>query len=687
VGTIVIGLFACAAFLRWHARAQKPQGGPPRVRRDRSAKAEGRPVVEYLNRRTGSSAPFSDAVRVGDFLILSGKIGTDRSGKLAPGGIRAETKQTMENIRRTLEAYGSSLDDVFKCTVMLADMKEWLRMNEVYRTYFKKGRLPARSALGANGLALGARVEIECWAVVRNRPARRVGSPAAERPPAPLIPPPAEPSPEDRIVTTRHEVAVAGRVLKYTARAGRLPILDDETGDVHGRMFFTAYTREPGPKPIPRPLTFLWNGGPGASSSLVHLLGFGPRRLRPDGTAVDNPDTWLDQTDLVFVDPVGTGYSRVTRAEYGPEFYQTRGDAESVAEFIRVYRNRFQAWGAPVFLAGESYGVTRAAHVADILQRRGITVRGVVLIGLPLPLGQLSGELRTALTLPTYTAAAFAHRKLAPDLQKDLRATLRQAERWAETEYAAALARRDTLGAARRRAVLAGLARFTGLDSGRLDAKTLHVRMGEFARQLVADRQQVVGRYDSRLAGPLPPAGQPYDPTQDPSLKDIINEVGVLRYFRNELGYKSDLVYQGPFGGGYPPPKSFRGDWMSVRWGWERGPADAHRSGAGRRGEAGSGGAAPPQPLRRALTANPRLHVLVATGYYDLVCPYHENAYRASHLDANIAGNVRARAYAGGHAVYTTEDARQELKRDVARFIQKAAAPTTPQRRRPSPQK
>ena len=145
----------------------------------------------------------------------------------------------------------------------------------------------------------------------------------------------------------------------------------------------------------------------------MHLLGFGPRRLGPAGAAIDNQGTWLDFSDLVFVDPIGTGYSRPEKAECGPEFYQTRGDAESVGEFIRVYRNRFEAWDAPVFLAGESFGVTRAAGVADVLERRGIPVSGAILIGLALPLGQLTAEQRTALNVPTYTAAAFAHKKLA----------------------------------------------------------------------------------------------------------------------------------------------------------------------------------------------------------------------------------------------------------------------------------
>jgi carboxypeptidase C (cathepsin A) len=462
-------------------------------------------------------------------------------------------------------------------------------------------------------------------------------------------------APEDRVVTTKHEAAVAGRTLKYTARAGRLPILDNETGSVLARMFFTAYTLDPPPDPAPRPLMFLWNGGPGSSSSLVHLLGFGPRRLRPDGTTVDNQGTWLDQADLVFVDPVGTGYSRPVRAEYGPAFYQTRGDAESVAEFIRVYRNRFEARDAPLFLAGESYGVTRSAAVAEVLERGGIPVRGAVLISGNLPLGRLTPELQAALALPSYTAAAFANKKLSPELQGDLQATLRKAEAWARTEYADLLARRGRLEDAQRQAALVQLARFTGLDPGQIDRETLRVGMGPFAQRLLADRKQVVGHYDSRLVGPYDPAEKQYDPTKDPSLKGVISAVGTLRYFRDELRYRSDLKYQGPFGGGYPPPAAPRGDWMSVKWDFQA-----------------SKGPQPEQPLQRAMAANPGLQVLVASGYYDLACSYYANEYLASHIEPKLARNVKARTYRGGHAIYTDPDAQMELKRDVAHFIKHA---------------
>lgn len=485
---------------------------------------------------------------------------------------------------------------------------------------------------------------------------------------------------DNQIVTTMHQIRVGGRLLRYTARAGRLPILDNETGEVHAWIFFIAYTLDSPATGRPRPLTFLWNGGPGASSSLVHLLGFGPRRLESDGTVVDNDATWLDVPDLVFVDPVGTGYSRPTRVEYGPEFYQTVGDAESIAEFIRVYRNRFRAWEAPIFLAGESYGVIRAAGVADVLQRKGITVSGIILIGLTLPLGELSDHLRVALMVPTYTAAAFVHKKLSRELRGDLPSVLAQAETWAREVYAPALARRESLSQAEREAILSQLARFTGLDPRQINAATLSISMEQFSELLLADQNQVVGRYDTRLVGPRDPEQQQYDPTRDPSLRNIINDIGVVRYFRNELSYQCDLRYQGPFGGGYPPPTTPRGDWMSTRWKWDVPSAVKPSDASGPPNPLSRARAFADESLRRALAANPRLRVFVTCGYYDLVCSYAANSYLAGHAADELAERITARSYGGGHAIYTDRTAAAELKRDVSTFIQSAISKASPGR-------
>jgi carboxypeptidase C (cathepsin A) len=495
------------------------------------------------------------------------------------------------------------------------------------------------------------------------------------------VPAPAQSPPEDRIVTTEHQMTLDGRPLRYVARAGQLGIRDNETGDVHGRMFFAAYTVERRPNDPVRPLTFLWNGGPGSSSSLVHLVGFGPRRLGAGGAPIDNQGTWLGFSDLVFVDPIGTGYSRPVKAEYGPEFYQTRGDADSVAEFIRVYRNRFEAWEAPVVLAGESYGVTRAAEVADVLQRRGIPLHGAVLIGLALPLGQLTSSQRTALNVPTYTAAAFANRTLDPALQTDLPSALRKAEAWAAGPYLQALDGRDGLADSDRGTVIDDLARWTGVDASLIDRKSLTIPMPQFSEQLLRDRNLIVGRYDSRLTAPFDIGQQKmYDPTKDPSLKDIIDNVAVVRYLRSALKYESDLLYQGPFGGGYPPPASFRGDWMSVRWNRSPSPAGAPAT--------PPAVGTPDQPLHRAMAANPRLRVFSSCGYYDLVCSYYANEVVARQLDPSLAARVTVRNYGGGHAIYADDAVRMEMRRDVARFLQEAA-PTPPSKpaaaREPSP--
>ena len=486
------------------------------------------------------------------------------------------------------------------------------------------------------------------------------------------------------IVTTRGEVAAGGKVLRYAARAGHIAIRDNDAGEVHGNMFFVAYTLDRAPGSRPRPLTFVWNGGPGSNSGLVHLLGFGPKRITaatgsmprfsPWGTAlVDNQDTWLAHTDLVFVDPIGTGYSRPTKPEYASEFYQGRGDAESVAEFIRLFRTRFDAFDAPLFIAGESYGVARASLVADALERRRTNLTGVILLSGGFPLSETPAGLRGALGLPTLTAAAHVNRKLPSDLQSgDLRTALHAAESYAETDYAAALARRDNLSPVERDAVVAKLARFTGLAPSQIDRNTLRVTTDQLSNALMSP--QVVGRYDSRMLGPRDTAARQYDPTTDPSLKDILDAVSVVRYMRNVLGFKSDLFYQGPFGGGYPPATTFRGDWMSVRW--NRGGPSTAGAGAAPNAPPNSANAPPnaSQALRAAMSTNPHLRVLVASGYYDLVSSYHEIEYAVKHLPPDLARRVTVHSYPGGHAAYTDDAVRHTFRADVAAFMQAATS-------------
>ena len=262
---------------------------------------------------------------------------------------------------------------------------------------------------------------------------------------------------EEPPIVTHHEIHVGGRVLHYTATAGYMPIRNEEGTEVEANIFFVAYTLDNAPPK--RPLMFSFNGGPGSASIWLHLGAIGPRRVKmlPDGgmpqppfELVDNEDTWLDQTDLVFIDPVGTGYSRATKKELAKKFFGVKGDISSVAEFIRLYLSRYQRWTSPLFLVGESYGTTRAAGLSGYLVDRGIALSGVVLVSSVLNFQTLEftrgNDLPYILFLPSYTSTAWYHKKLPPDLQqRDLASVLSDAQQFAAGPYASALGKGDNL--------------------------------------------------------------------------------------------------------------------------------------------------------------------------------------------------------------------------------------------------
>ncbi|HKS06431.1 MAG TPA: hypothetical protein VJR92_08980 [Gemmatimonadaceae bacterium] len=461
---------------------------------------------------------------------------------------------------------------------------------------------------------------------------------------------------------TRRQIVLNGKPLRYTARAGLLPIRENEAGEVRGNMFYVAYTVDRAPGAPARPLTFVWNGGPGANSTLVHLVGFGPRRVRiSDDPAAgapvtpvieDNTETWLDVTDLVFVDPIGTGYSRPAKPEHATEFYSTLGDIASVTEFIRTYRTHFDAWDGPLFLAGESYGTWRAAGVAEALENRGQRVAGVLLISGGIPFGPVATDAaRTAMFVPNRTATAFYHRTLAPDLQRDLSATLKQSEQWATDVYAPAVARRDSLGAVERDSIIAALARFTGVQPSDVDRNTLAMSSPQFTSSLLRAQQKTLGRYDMRLTG------QGSSPDRAPVM---------LAYLRDELRFRTDLTYQGlePAGA-----TAGRGASVGARWNWNQAPPNAPRPSAG----SGDGPPGGPQPwLRRAMMVNPKLRAFVAAGLYDSLNGCADNAHIISRIDALFRANFTAGCYGGGHMMYDVATARRELKRDVAAFLSAA---------------
>lgn len=463
------------------------------------------------------------------------------------------------------------------------------------------------------------------------------------------------------IATTAHRVVVNGKPIAYTARAGVLPIRHNETGEPRAYVFFVSYTVDRPAGQPPRPLTFAWNGGPGSNSLLLHLSALGPRRVTSgdDGERApvaleDNQATWLTETDLVFVDAVGTGFSRPAKPEYAADFYGVLGDIAATVEFIRTYRTRFDAWDAPLYLAGESYGVWRAAGVAEALEKGEQHVAGVILISGGIPLGPVvSEEMRAALFIPTRTASAFYHHKLPPDLQGDRERAVGEAERWARTVYAPALARKDSLSDAERNAIVVQLARFTGLDTSRIDRKTLIVDRQFLMDNLLKDRGQgALGRFDTRqIAG-----AAPVDRAQEAKRRLIIND-----YLRSDLAFKTDLAYQG-LETGYsssPNPRS-----VGARWKYDQG--DPNVPVVVRNTDAPPGGT--PPWLKRAMDLNPNLRTFVATGMFDSLNSCSGNTYLLSQIPPERSSKITFNCYEGGHMMYEDRESRFRLTRDVARF-------------------
>ena len=441
-------------------------------------------------------------------------------------------------------------------------------------------------------------------------------------------------------IVTQHEATIGGTRIKYTATVGKLPI-NDRKGEAEAHIFFVAYTRDDAGDLGKRPLMFSFNGGPGSSSVWLHLGALGPKRIPlPDDASfpappfrlVDNEASWLDKTDLVFIDPVGTGYSRATKPELNKKFHGLRGDIESVGEFIRLYLTRYDRWSSPLYLVGESYGTTRAAGLSDHLLEQGIALNGIVLVSTVMDFQTLQfgpgNDLPYLLFLPSYTATAWYHKKLPSDLQADLRKALDEAEKWADTDYRAALARGDRMSAEERKIAIAKLARYTGLSEAFLDESNLRVSQGAFCKELLRGEKRTVGRLDSRYKG-IDATAAGSSPGFDPSMAVIRPPYTATfnQYVRNDLAYKSDLTYH------------ILGSDEIGRWDW---------------GSSGMGYPETFRALRDAMAKNPPMTLFVASGYYDLATPYWATEYTLAHmqLDGSLRRNVKTMTYEAGHMMY-----------------------------------
>ena len=464
------------------------------------------------------------------------------------------------------------------------------------------------------------------------------------------------PVPEESPVITHHSINAGGKELRYTATVGMMPIKNRD-GETEARIFFMAYTLDGASDRQQRPLTFSFNGGPGSASVWLHLGAIGPRRvpMNPDGTMpappyhlVDNEYTWLDQSDLVFIDPVGTGYSRALRPEAAARFFSLQGDIESVGEFIRMYLTRYERWTSPLFLAGESYGTTRASALSGYLIGRGIAFNGIVLISTIMNFETTDfasgNDLPYLMYLPSYAATAWYHKKLPRDMQsKSVQKVVAEAEEWAATDYTLALEKGDRLSGPERQETINKLARFTGIDPKFIDNANLRVSLNFFRKELLRDEKRSIGRLDARFKGydsSYVTAGPDFDASEAairPPYTSTFNN-----YVRTELNYKSDLEYY-ILGGGIGP-------W---NWGTNNGYVDTSVA------------------LRDALARNPYLKIFVAMGYYDMATPYFAVQYTLHHisLDPALLRNFSTGYYEAGHMMYIDEKQLGRLRADVRKFI------------------
>lgn len=481
--------------------------------------------------------------------------------------------------------------------------------------------------------------------------------------------------PKDNIITSQHSIVIGGREIKYTATSGTMVLKEEsekggeaknanEGYKPKAEIFFTAYTLDRDESVVEaehrktRPVTFTFNGGPGSSSVWLHLGLFGPRRvemgdagalLPPPYHLVDNEFSMLDVTDLVFIDPVTTGYSRAVEGENPKQFHNVEKDIASVGDFIRLYTTRYNRWVSPKFLAGESYGTTRSAGLSGYLQERhGMYLNGIILISSILNFQTArftpGNDLPYILFLPTYTATAWYHGKLEADLQKNLRDTLDEVEAFAAGEYASALMKGDALPKAEYEAIVAKLARYTGLTPEYVKQTNLRVEIMRFTKELQRAERLTTGRLDTRFTGfDRDAAGETWE--HDPSMTAIMGPYTATfnDYVRTELNFESDLPYEILTGRVWP-------------WGYENVQNEYLNVG---------------ETLRKAMSMNPFLKVLIANGYYDLATPYFATRYTFDHLqlEESRRANYSMTYYEAGHMMYVHLPSLAQLKQDMTDFV------------------
>ncbi len=478
----------------------------------------------------------------------------------------------------------------------------------------------------------------------------------ATPPDAPAKPPAL---PNDPPIQRQHELLLSDTMLIYYTTTGMLP-LKNAAGETEAQIFFTAYTLNTPDGDPRRPLMIMFNGGPGAASIYLHMGAFSPKRarLRDDGTLppppyqlVENEYTLLAEADMIYIDPVGTGYSRAAKEELHKTYWSLKGDIESLAEFIRLYLNRYGRMTSPLFLCGESYGTFRAAGLADHLLTKNIALSGIILISAVLNFQASEyakgNDLPYALLLPTFTAAAWYHKKLPADLQsRPLRTAMAEAEDWAVNSYTLALMRGDLLSEEERAEVVKRIARYSGLEPRYIERSNLRVSYPRFIKELLRDQRRSVSAYDARLTN-IDELAIGEEPDFDVILSVLGSPYTMLfnDYVRKELGYTNDHEYQTLN--------------MNVFKAWDFGKAI-------------KGWPDTSAALRSAMSKNAYMRVFVARGLYDFATSYFAIEYTMNHLglDPSLRDNIRYGDYESGHMIYIDLTSLARLKQDVAEFLQ-----------------
>jgi carboxypeptidase C (cathepsin A) len=479
---------------------------------------------------------------------------------------------------------------------------------------------------------------------------------------------PGKPIPKEESSVTHHQVKIDGRDIAYTATAANLLIRKED--DPVASIFYVAYTRDGATNLEKRPVTFFYNGGPGSSTIWLHMGSFGPRIVEtanalPTGPApyhlVNNGNSLMDRSDLVFMDAVDTGFSRIVGKGEGTNFFSVDGDVEAFGKFITRYVTLNHRWNSPKFLFGESYGTPRSAALVYHLQDQGMHFNGVVLLSSILSYAKRAPGLDEAFVdmVPTYAAIAWFHKK-CPNRPEDLTAFLQQARDFASGDYAQALAKGSTLPAAQADAVAARLHEFTGLSVEYLKEANLRVNPSRFRKELLRDERRTVGRYDGRFEGiDFDAAGE--EPASDPSSTAIAGAFTAAfnGYLADELNFSAAMPY------------NVRSPEAGQRWDFKHKLPEYLNS---RR----------PYPLpytvedlAQAIRENPALKVLSANGYFDLATPFFETErdLNGALFEQSLCANVTFRYYASGHMVYLNPEARKAFRADLGAFYDRAAAP------------